>query len=242
MKIVSMTKYRLHRYFYSSRPVIPLIVTACFLEAMYSVRPMNVGSGYILSGIFQFILMTFVALSINGNEENVEEQLLLFHGNGWGAYCMAREITLLVISCLYGVLLTFGPVIVNCFNHFSFFTRTLTAGDVAMGAIIILGSGFAGIAIGDVLHPRIMSERKIAISVAVVIMLLSIVKDAIIEEYRFLAFFGILLPSIMKPARDLGNGDCFEIKSVMAFILMMALYYSVIVVIKNLILNRKKFS
>ena len=59
---------------------------------------------------------------------------------------MAREMTLFVISCFYGMLLTFGPVIINCLNHFSFFIRTLTAGDVVMGAIIISGSGLAGIA------------------------------------------------------------------------------------------------
>lgn len=242
MKIVSMTKYRLHRYFYSSRPVIPLIATVCFLRVMYSVKPMNVGTGYILSGVFQFVLMTFVSLSMNGNEEIVEEQLLLFHGNSWGAYCMAREITLLVISCPYGVLLTLGPVIVNCFNHFSFFTRALTANDVVMGAIIILGSGFAGIAIGDFLHPRITGDRKIAIVVVVAIMVLSIVKEAIIEKYKFLMCFGLLLPSVMKPARDLGNRDYFDVKSVIAFILMMAMYYLIVVIIKNLVLNRKKFS
>jgi len=203
---------------------------------------MNVGSGYIFFGVFQFILMTFVSLSMNENEEIVEEQLLLLHGNSWGAYCVAREITLLLISCLYGVLHTVGPVIVNCFNHFSYFTRTLTVGDVIMGAMIILGSGFAGIAIGDFLHPRIMSDRKMAIIVVVVIMILSIVKDAVIEKYKFLMCFGMLLPSVMKPACDLGNGDYFDVKSVMAFILMMVLYYLVVVIIKNLAMNRKKFS
>lgn len=241
MKSIGMTKYRLHRYFYSSRPVIPLIATVCFLRVMYSAKPMNVGSGYILSGVFQFVLMIFVALSMNGNEEIVEEQLLLFHGNRWSPYCMAREINLLVISCFYGVLLTIGPVIINCCNNLSYFTRPLTAIDVAMGATIILGSGFAGIAIGDVFHPRIMGDRKIAIAVAIGIMILSIVKDSVIEKYEIFALAGIFLPSVMKPAHDLGNGDYFEAKSVFTFLIMMALYYFIIVVIKNLMLNRKKF-
>lgn len=242
MKIVNITKYRLHRYFYSSRPVIPLIATICFLRFMYSVKPMNVGSGYISSGVFQFILMTFVSLSMNGNEEIVEEQLLLVHGNSWGAYCMAREITLLMISCFYGVLHAVGPVIINCFNHFSYFTRTLAVSDVVMGVIIILGSGFAGIAIGDFFHPRITGDRKMAIIAAIVIMTLSIIKDAIIEKHKFLMCVGMLLPSVMKPARDLGDGDYFDVKSVIAFVLMMTLYYLVVVIIKNLVLNRKKFS
>jgi len=245
MKIVNMTKYRLHRYFHSSQPVIPLIVAVCFFRAMYSLKPLNVCSGYIISGVFQFCLMTFVALGMNRNEETVEEQLLLFHGKRCVTYCMAREVTLIVISCLYGLLLIIGPVIQNCIDlcidHFSFFNRPLTASDVAMAAMIILGSGFAGIAIGDSLHPRIMGDRKIAITAVVGIMILSIVKDAMIKEYKFFSFFGVLFPSVMKPASDLGNGDYFEIKSVITFLLMMALYYFIVVLIKNVVLNRKKF-
>lgn len=242
MKIISMTKYRLHRYFYSSYPVIPLIATVCFLECMYSVKPMDVCSGYILSGIFQFVLLIFVALSMNGKEETVEEQIILFHGNCWKTYCMAREINLLVISCFYGVILSFGPVIINCFNHFSFFTRTLTVDDVVKGAIIIFGSGFAGIAIGDIFHPRIIGDRKIGIAATVGMMIFSIAKEAIIQEYPFLKLFGILLPSVTKPELDLGNTDYFEIKSVVSFLIMMIMYYMVVVIIKNLVLKRKKFS
>lgn len=242
MKIISMTQYRLHRYFYSSRPVIPLIATVCFLECMYSIKPMDICSGYILSGLFQFVLMIFVALNLNGTEEIVEEQLLLFHGNRWKTYCMAREINLLVISCFYGVILSFGPVIINCFNHFSSFTRTLTVADVLEGIIIILGSGFAGIAIGDAFHPRIIGNRKLGIAAAVGMMVSSLAKEAIVQEYPFLKLSGILLPSVTKPELDLGNTDYFEIKSVVSFLIMMIMYYMVVVIIKNLVLKRKKFS
>lgn len=241
-KMTGMTYYRLHRYFCSSRSVIPLIVSACFLRFMYSVRPMDVCNGYILSGIFQFVLMTFVSLNNNGNEDMVEEQLLLFHGNSQGLYCAAREMTLLVISCFYGVLLALGPVVINALNQFSFFARVLTAGDVVMGAIIILGSGVAGIAIGDVLQPRVITDRKIAITSAVGIMLLSIVKSAIIKDYRFFKFLDFLLPPVMKPAGDLINGDYFELSSVLIFLLLMVVYYLTVTIIKNLILERKKYS
>lgn len=241
MKIVDMTKYRLHRYFYSSRPVIPFIIIVCFIRIMYSVKPMGVCSGYILSGVLQFVLLTFVTLNMNGNEKIVEEQLLFFRGHRWSVYCIAREITFLLISCFYGAMLAIGPVIVNCFNEFSFFNRRLTVEDVGLGAIIIFGNGFAGIAIGDVLHPRIMNDRKMAIITAVGIMVLSIVKDAIIEKCSAFVFIGIFLPSVMKAARDLGNEDYFKIQSVIVFILMMVLYYLVIATVKNLVLARKKF-
>lgn len=52
---------------------------------------------------------------------------------------------------------------------------------------------------------------------------------------------GMFLPSVMKAARDLGNGDYFRTQSVMVFLLMMVLYYLVIVIAKNLIFARKKF-
>lgn len=107
MKLISMTKYRLHRYFYSSHPVFPLIIMLCFFGIMYSMKPVDVCSSYILSGVFQFVLLTLVTLSMSGSEETVEEQLLLLHGNKWRAYCVSREMTLCIISFFYGALLVF---------------------------------------------------------------------------------------------------------------------------------------
>lgn len=47
---------------------------------------------------------------------------------------------------------------------------------------------------------------------------------------------GMFLPSVMKAACDLENGDYFKIQSV-----MMVFCYLVIVIAKNLVLARKKF-
>lgn len=237
-----MIKYRLHRYFYSSKPVIPLIVILGFIGVMYSMKPMNVTSGYILSGVFQFVLMTFVALNINGSEESVEEQLLFLHGNTLSTYFIAREVSMLIVSLFYGIILSMEPVFVQITNKFSYFNRALTATDVVLGTIIVLASGLAGLAIGDAFHPRIIKDRKIGIACAVAIMVMGIVKEGLVEKYSFLKIFGILLPSIMKPAMDVGSGDYFEIKPVIAFMLLMVLYYLIITIIKNLLLNRKKFS
>ena len=241
MKLISMTKYRLHRYFYSSRPVFPLIITICFLGIMYSMKPVDICSSYLLSGVFQFVLLTFVALSMSGSEETSEEQLLLLHGNTWRAYCVSREMTLCMISFLYGALLAFVPIFLNCINRFSLCKRILLFSDVAAGTMIIIGSGLAGIAIGDMLHPRIMSDRKMAVVAAVGLMILSIAKDAVIEKYRFLTVFGIVLPSVMKPARDLGNGDYFELRPVIVFLFWMLFYYLMVAVMKNLVLSLKRF-
>ena len=204
-------------------------------------KPVDVCSSYILSGVFQFVLLTFVALSMSGSEETVEEQLLLLHANKWRVYCVSREMTLCMISFLYGVLLAFVPVFLNFINQFSLYKRTLLFSDVVAGTIIIIGSGLAGITIGDVLHPRIMCDRKMAVAAAVGLMILSIAKDAVIEKYRFLTVFGIVLPSVMKPARDLGNGDYFELRQVIGYLFFMILYYLIVAVIKNPVLIRKKF-
>ena len=104
-----------------------------------------------------------------------------------------------------------------------------------------MGSALAGIIIGDIFHPRIITNRKIAIAFTAFVMLLSMVKEAIIDDYRFFAVFGYLLHPVMKPARDLGKGDYFNISSVCAFFIMMSVYYIVVVIIKNLMLIRKKF-
>ena len=39
------------------------------LGIMYSMKPVDICSSYLLSGVFQFVLLTFVALSMSGGEE-----------------------------------------------------------------------------------------------------------------------------------------------------------------------------
>ena len=242
MKSVPMIKYRLHRYFGSSRPVIPVIFTICFLRFIYSVRPMSIGTGAVLSSIVQFVMMTFITLSLNGGEETVEEQLLLFRGKGWRIYSIARELALIIISIFYAILHILGPIVVNACNDFSFFSTPLTAMDVVKGAFVVLGSGLAGIIIGDVLHPRITGNRRAQLIGTVMLMLLTIVRDALIEKCRVLLFLDILLPPVMKPAHDLGNKECLALKPVLAFFFMMILYYFVVTIVKNLVLQRRRFS
>ncbi len=237
-----MIKYRLHRYFGSSHPVIPVIVTICFLRFIYSVRPMSIGTGAVLSGVFQFIMMTFIALSMNGSEETVEEQLLVFHGRNWRVYSTARETAFFLISVFYAALHILGPIVVNACNDFSFFLTPMTAMDVVKGAFVVLGSGLAGIIIGDVLHPRITGNRRAQLIGTVALMLLTIVKDALIAKCRAFLFLDTLLPCVMKPAHDLGNKECLAFKPVLAFFFMMILYYFIVTIVKNLVLQRRKFS
>lgn len=242
LEYMSRIDGRLHRYFYSSRPILPMIMTACFLGVTYSMKPINIASGFVISGIFQFALMTFVALNVNGCEEAVEEQILLFHGEGWERYLISREVSLLVISGTYGLILTLGPVVINYVNRCSMFSRPLTAGDVSLGGCIIFGSGLAGCTIGDLFHPRIVAERNLAILGTVGMFALSITQDALIDTYGFLVPIRVFLPSVMKPARNLGNGDNFEALSVLTFLVLMVVYFWVAGFVKNLMLKKRKFS
>ena len=242
MKIFQTTKYRLHRYFASSKTVFPDILIIVFIASMYSIRPMSITSGYILSGVFHFILMIFVTLQMNGSEDMVEEQLQVLHGGGWKVYLPAREFTFIAISVLYGLILSLAPVLVNCMNGFQFFTRDLTAGDVLQGTVIILGGGIGGIAIGDLTHPRLLENRNLALAMAAGLMILSILKKILIDEFRFLIFLQYLLPPVMKPAYDFANADYFVLSSVLLYCLLMMVYYVIIALIKNVILKFKKFS
>ena len=75
MTIFNIMNYRLHRYFKSSKPVFPLMIIFCFIGSMYTFKPMDVLSGYIISGVFVFGLMIFVVFNMGGGEEKAEEQI-----------------------------------------------------------------------------------------------------------------------------------------------------------------------
>ena len=51
--------------------VIPAVLLLAFLGIMYSIRPVQVSGSFLISGIFLFVLATYIANSIQEKENDV---------------------------------------------------------------------------------------------------------------------------------------------------------------------------
>ena len=75
-KTVSLVKTQLQIYFKGSTFIMPLIVSVIFLYTMYTIKPQQIVSSYLVSSVFLFFVMVWVGLSVNSGENIVTEQIL----------------------------------------------------------------------------------------------------------------------------------------------------------------------
>lgn len=241
MRLSNRINYRMSGYFGGTGAVIPVLMILCFTAVMYSIKPGNIIDSYIVSGVFAFCLMVFVAVSIGGKENTVQEQILFLIEKRWVDYYIARELSLIVITMVYCIFIALGPVYANLVYRFFFFTRVLTVNDVIAGFFVVLAGGLSGYTIGDFLNIRVMKNRRMALMLTVLIALLTTVYEGICQEVPRVAIFGYLFPPVMLPAKEFIGGEIFEVGKVFAIVMYTIVYCLVVSTVKIVLMNRNRF-
>ncbi len=240
-KTTNLVKYQLQIYFGGSSLVMPAIFTAIFLYLMYSTKPLYIVSGFLISSTFIYLLMIWIGLTVAANENVVTEQLMLLRVQSSGYYYSSKVIFLMCITLFFSILCTGIPVMINVINGYDLFVRGLLISDVGNAFLLHLGCGFAGATLGNLMHPRVMKDRNIAIILTVFFAILSVVQKPIIEVLPILKGILWILPPIMLPAERYGNAEYFQWGHTLVIFIVLMLYGAGYSVIKSVICNKNKF-
>ncbi|MBP5608949.1 MAG: hypothetical protein J6X66_11895 [Lachnospiraceae bacterium] len=238
--LFSMYRLRMNALYKSALWVIPVVSLAVFLAFMYGIIPVQISGSFLLSSMYLYIVSAFAAMSIQDRENDVTEEVLFLHASSKIKYYIARELVLLSIMILFGVILLFYPVI-RSLSADHFFSRPLEVTDVVRGGLLILGSGSCGIALGDLLHRRIIRQRKIRIIALIAVSLIAIVKTALTDNHPAAGILHVIVPPVIDGFVMTGDSDHFDkAKTVYIFIHMMAFYF-VTMFIKWKLLSLRRF-
>ena len=240
-KTMNLVKLQLQIYFKGTRFVMPLVGSAVFLYMMYSVKPLDIVSSFLISGVFLFLLMVWVGLSATFGEDTVTEQLVFLRVQSGACYYVSKVLFLICIALLADILYAAFPVIQNLLNGSDLFTRPVIMADVGNALLLQGGSAFAGAALGSFLHPRILKNRKTIIIVTVFLAVLSVTSTAITEMFPAMKWILWVLPPVMVPAKIYGNAEFFALGQTGILFLVLIFYAIVYSVIKSTICHKNKF-
>ena len=239
--IFSLYKLRMKETIKNAVLVIPAVLLLAFLGIMYSIRPVQVSGSFLISGIFLFVLATYIANSIQEKENDVHEEILLLHSNSSLNYYISREMVLIGVILIFAAVLIAYPAIRSLINS-SNFTRPMEKADVIWGGLIVLGNGLCGIAVGDLCHQRIVFTRRYRLTAVFCIIIITICKTPLIHSFKFLTFLNYLLPPVTDGLTMVGNTDYFDgAGSTMIFIHTL-IFLVVITILKIKILKFKKYN
>lgn len=238
--IYSLYRLRLMVVLKSAVLVIPTVSVFAFLGIMYSFPPVQVSGSFLITAFFLFVLCAYIAMSIQGKENDVHEEIMLFHSNSEFHYYISRELVMYSISLVYAAFLIACPIIKYKINSI-IFSRPLTRSDVFFGGLIVIGSGFCGIALGDLFHRRIFTTRRNGIIGLVLISILAVCKYPLIKEFSPLKIIGVFVPPIMDGFKMVGDADIFDRSGSLQIFIHMTIYVIAVILIKIRILKYKKF-
>lgn len=236
-----LLRYRLRQFFTGSQPVIPLILTAVFWGSMYSVKPLDVCDSFLLSGILQFFLAVIISRGIAEREQPVEEELLYLRGRGPWNYYFSKELTSFGAMFGFALLLTVIPLIQSRINPGTMFRRALESEDMLLGGLVILSSGIAGCALGSFFHPRLMENRKLALSLTAGAAVVSALTEVLGQTWPVLKGILIVFPGISRLAFTMGNEVSFSAGAVFLFAGRLYLWSGLAAGIRICLLERKRF-
>jgi len=237
--IVEMAKYRLHIWRQGHLYVMPLVVLALYDGFCYSIRPMRLVTCVVMLCFVLFLTMVWMGYMIAGREDAVEEQLLYLRVVRKSSYYVGKSLFLLTAGLLFSALAMAVPAVLAVMDT-DVFSVPIRAGDLAQSFLLLSGSAGAGIALGSLLSPRVMRDRKLSLLLTVLLAVMSVLGSAL-KTYVMAGWFIWLLPSISAIGEVYGNGSSFLPGRTIALWGMLAVYSVVYLAVQFLISHKRGF-
>lgn len=205
--IVEMAKYRLHIWKRGHLYVMPLVVVALYDGFCYSIRPAQLVTCVVMLCFVLFLTMVWMGYMIAGREDPVEEQLLYLRVIRKSSYYAGKSLFLLAVQLIFSALAMAIPMMLAVTETDMFF-GPITAGDLVQCFLLLSGSAGAGIALGSLLSPQVMRDRKLSLLLTMLLAFVSVL-GTVLKKYAVAGWFVWLLPPISAVGEAYGNSSSF---------------------------------
>lgn len=238
---LEMIKYQFRVSLRSPKFVMPLALLMAFLCVIYAVAPVGVVDSFTVTAVCIFYIMAWAGFSFQSLESPVTEQLLILKLNSQVRFCVCRCLFLLLLGLLVSALSLLYPIAANAVNQFQLFNRPLTVPDAASALVLFWSASCMGAAVGSLLHPRIMRDRKIALLLTAFIAIAALAKEGIVQRFPLAGVLTWLLPPLSDTVSLFKNAEQYTLPAVAAAAAMMAGYGVLLNAVQIFILNKRKF-
>lgn len=236
--IVEMAKYRLHIWMQGHLYVMPLVVLALYDGFCYSIRPAQLVTCVVMLCFVLFFAMVWTGYMIADRENPVEEQLLYLRVVRKSSYYVGKSLFLLTVQLIFATLAMAMPMILSITADT--FTGPVTMGNLAQSFLLLFGSAGAGMALGSLLSPQVMRDRKLSLLLTVFLAVVSVLETAL-KKYAVIGWFVRLLPPISAIGEAYGNSSFFQMGKTIALCGVLLLYSVVCLAIRDIISHKRRF-
>lgn len=239
--IIQQIKYEARLFFRDSAFIMPLVMVVVFLCVFYSIQPLDVVSGFLMSGLVCFFVMIWIGMSSAQKENPVMEQILLLKMGNPIKYYIGKCVFMVIIALFVAFLFVVYPVVQVLLHGPNMFIRPMIPYDAVNAYIQIAGCGLCGVAFGGLFHPRIVKNRKLATVLTASIAIFSISELGIIDEIPASISVLWVVPPSMLPYKFFVSKEYFNLSQSLLAFGVLVLYAAVYNLVRCLLCHKLKF-
>lgn len=238
----NVLRYQTRSYLVGSRYIMPCAVLLVLEALLYAIAKVRIADSYTASSAILFFVMIWMGLAYTDAEDPVGEQLLVL---GIGSH-VRHQVYVSVFLALVGTCLaafaTAYPLVANlAFQQGGLFHTPVTASGVLWGFLLHVAVAFMGSAVGMLLHPRIMKDRKMAVLFTLFIGLVGFIKAGIHRVIPASRAVTWLFPPMSDLSERFAGQDVFDPGSLLLMLGLCLLYGAAMTAIRVWLLNRRRF-
>lgn len=177
-------RYLIKSYIY----IVPAIFLIVFLAVSYAFSLDSILSGYGESSVAIYIIAVWITFTFNEIEDTTQKQLVMLSVNKEIKYYAGRILFLFLLVSAFSLISIIYPIIFGSFSKPIIFTDVIK-GMLIQGIVSLIGIGFA-----NFFESNKIKDRKIAIILVFIILILSCLQGVIIRDYPIIKYIILALP------------------------------------------------
>jgi len=239
-KVVSVLYFHLFTIIRSPKIALP-VGFLIFLQMIHYMTAHSPPAQYFeyifLAEIFTFVSAVWLGNSSSRWIDTTTEQLLILRVKSDKLYYIIHTIFLFILSIGISLISLTIPTIYSFTGLFEYFTVAY----FSYSFLLFLGSSFAGMCLGSLLHPRILTKKNEAQFSSILACVIAVIRYPLSQNYPILSNVLWVFPNISAHQSIIINSSELTLPNVILLFLGSIIYGIAYSIIKIFLLCRKKF-
>lgn len=239
--VFELNRYYMRRTLTSTRLVMPLVVTVVFCGVFYNENGINPYSSYAATTVLSFAIMGWIVHALQ-RQDILEEQILILQSGGNAfLYYGSRLLFYLLCDLLLSFIIVIIPYLFYLFHGAGFSIYPMRIDMMAGFFLLHACAGLCGGMMIALLHPRIVSNQKLALPIACLLLILTMTFPALLDDMQLPSILSWLFPPISDISIESARWTQMQMGQVWIYSLQMLVYAAIYAYIQVRMLVKRKF-
>lgn len=222
------TLWNLNRYYilqtiHNQKLLAPLMLSIIITAIFYYSPTAFAVSCFPTTALILFSMQGWITF-IFQKEDLVEEQLLYIKTPNKNIYYISKYVFLCLCGCILGLFMTLYPTLLHIIKGGQFFQDAFSFSILLEALLLHILSVMSATVLISLLHPRIYKDRKAALPIAALIILLVVVQSHISDAYPWLRIPLYVLPPIAPLNLGITELKAFSFSHILPYALAIIIY------------------